>query len=63
MIYTYSSKNELKFKNYFKQLRDDEKPKRPDLYILATSYVGHLKAKASTMIRENDFHQVSEKVT
>ncbi|XP_049790874.1 THO complex subunit 2 isoform X2 [Schistocerca nitens] len=39
------------------KVREEEKNHRQDLFILATSYSGKLKAKAATMIRENDFHQ------
>jgi hypothetical protein len=45
------------------QVREEEKSQRQDLFILATSYSGQLKAKSASMIRENDFHQVSDKVT
>jgi len=45
------------------QVREEEKNQRQDLFILATSYSGQLKAKSASMIRENDFHQVSDKVT
>jgi hypothetical protein len=31
--------------------------------VLASSYIGQLKAKASQMMRESDFHQVSDKPT
>lgn len=46
---------------YF-QVREEEKNQRQDLFTLATSYSGQLKAKSASMIRENDFHQVSDKV-
>lgn len=42
------------------KVKDEEKNQRQDLYILAASYIGQLKAKASQMIRESDFHQVKE---
>jgi THO complex subunit 2 len=45
------------------QVREEEKNQRQDLFILATSYSGQLKAKSASMIRENDFHQVGDKVT
>lgn len=48
--------------NLFK-VRSEEKDKRQDLYILATSYSGQLKAKSAKMIHEKDFHTVSEKVS
>jgi len=44
-------------------VRNEEKDKRQDLYILATSYSGQLKARCSKMIHEKDFHLVSEKVS
>ncbi|XP_059482003.1 THO complex subunit 2 isoform X2 [Neocloeon triangulifer] len=43
------------------KVRNEEKDKRQDLYILATSYSGQLKARSSKMIHEKDFHLVSEK--
>ncbi|CAB3360322.1 Hypothetical predicted protein [Cloeon dipterum] len=43
------------------KVRSEEKDKRQDLYILATSYSGQLKARSSKMIHEKDFHLVSEK--
>ncbi|KAK7790717.1 hypothetical protein R5R35_007956 [Gryllus longicercus] len=45
------------------KVREEEKNKRQDLFILATSYSGQLKAKSATMIRENDFHQVGDKAS
>jgi hypothetical protein len=47
---------------YVFQVREEEKNQRQDLFILATSYSGQLKAKSASMIRESDFHQVSDKV-
>lgn len=43
------------------KVKEDEKNHRQDLYTLATSYIGQLKARASHMIREGDFHIVNEK--
>ncbi|KAG8229795.1 hypothetical protein J437_LFUL005876 [Ladona fulva] len=43
------------------KVREEEKSQRQDLFILATSYSGLLKAKSSSMIKESDFHQVPEK--
>lgn len=40
------------------KVRDEEKNKRQDLFVLASSYVGQLKARASQMIHEEEFHQV-----
>lgn len=39
----------------------DERNQRQDLFVLASSYIGQLKYKASEMIREADFHHVSDK--
>jgi len=38
-------------------VRSEEKDKRQDLFALATSYIGQLKAKWSTLMNEEDFHQ------
>ncbi|GAB0096451.1 THO complex subunit 2 [Sergentomyia squamirostris] len=43
------------------KVRDEEKNQRQDLHILAASYIGQLKSKASQMIKESDFHQVADK--
>ncbi|XP_038107405.1 THO complex subunit 2 isoform X2 [Culex quinquefasciatus] len=43
------------------KVREDEKNKRQDLFVLASSYIGQLKAKSGQMMRESDFHQVAEK--
>jgi hypothetical protein len=59
----YNLKTFLKFIHVCFQVREEEKSQRQDLFILATSYSGQLKAKSASMIRENDFHQVSDKVT
>uniref|UniRef100_A0ABD2WT94 THO complex subunit 2 n=1 Tax=Trichogramma kaykai TaxID=54128 RepID=A0ABD2WT94_9HYME len=45
------------------KVRDEERSKRQDLHVLATSYCGQLKAKAPQMIRETDFHHVNDKAT
>lgn len=37
-----------------------EKNHRQDIYILATSYCGQLKARSSLMMSESEFHHVSE---
>ena len=34
----------------------EEKEQRPDLYVMATSYMGQLKARKATMLKEADFH-------
>lgn len=41
------------------KVKEDEKDKRQDLYAMALSYGGQLKARSSQMIRESEFHQVS----
>lgn len=43
------------------KVREEEKGQRQDLFILATSYIGQLKAKSSSMMREAEFHSVSDK--
>lgn len=45
----------------FLQLRQEEKNNRPDLYILATSYYGQLRANIPSLIRESDFHVMQPK--
>ena len=40
------------------KVQQEEKNQRQDLYILAMSYGGHLKAKAPNMVKDSDFHQV-----
>lgn len=41
------------------KIKEEEKNKRQDLFVLATSYSGQLKARASSIMRESDFHLVS----
>ncbi|XP_055591572.1 THO complex subunit 2 isoform X2 [Uranotaenia lowii] len=43
------------------KVREEEKNQRQDLFVLASSYIGQLKARSGQMMRESDFHQVSEK--
>lgn len=43
------------------RVREEEKNKRPDLFVIASSYIGQLKTKANQMIKETDFHQVPER--
>ncbi|KAK6626298.1 hypothetical protein RUM43_006609 [Polyplax serrata] len=45
------------------KVQQEEKNQRQDLYILAMSYGGHLKAKAPTMVKDSDFHQVISKTS
>jgi len=40
---------------------EQEKDQRKDLYIIATSYKGQLKAKKPGLMKENDFHLVKAK--
>lgn len=40
---------------------EEERNKRQDLFVLASSYSGQLKNKSSDMMKEADFHQVSDK--
>lgn len=40
------------------KVQQEEKNQRQDLYVLAMSYGGHLKAKATMMVKDSDFHQV-----
>jgi THO complex subunit 2 len=42
------------------KVRDEEKTKRQDLHVLASSYLGILKQKHGQLMTEQDFHQVSE---
>lgn len=44
------------------KVRDEEKNQRQDLFTLAISYAGQLKLRAGQMIKEADFHQMTEKV-
>lgn len=46
---------------YVTKVIDEEKNKRQDLFVLARSYIGQLRNKANEMIKEADFHQVTEK--
>lgn len=43
------------------QVIADERNQRQDLFVLASSYIGQLKSKANDMVREADFHIVSDK--
>lgn len=46
---------------YVNKVIEEEKNQRQDLFVLATSYIGQLKSKAVDMMKEADFHQVSDK--
>lgn len=52
------SKTEQVIYKRVEKVRDEEKVKRQDLYVLASSYLGILKQKQGQLILENDFHQV-----
>ncbi|XP_017075431.2 LOW QUALITY PROTEIN: THO complex subunit 2 [Drosophila eugracilis] len=43
------------------KVREEEKTKRPDLYAIASSYIGQLKLKTPHMLKESDFHQMAER--
>lgn len=43
------------------KVREEERHQRQDLFVLASSYIGQLKARSCEMIKEVDFHQVSDK--
>jgi len=40
---------------------EQEKEQRKDLYVIATSYKGQLKARKANFMKESDFHQVKTK--
>lgn len=46
---------------YVLRVIEDEKNKRQDLFVLASSYIGQLKTRANDMMKEADFHQISDK--
>lgn len=46
---------------YVNKVIEEEKNQRQDLFVLATSYIGQLKSKSSEMMKEADFHQMSDK--
>lgn len=46
---------------YVEKVIEDEKNQRQDLFVLASSYIGQLKSRSNDMIKEADFHQVSDK--
>ena len=48
----------VKSTNIPRQVCEDEKEKRQDLYIKARSYQGQLVARKSKMMKEGDFHVV-----
>ena len=43
------------------KLREEEKSKRQDLFVLATSYIGLLKNRSTFAVKEADFHLVNDK--
>jgi THO complex subunit 2 len=54
-------KTEQVIQKRVEKVRDEEKNKRQDLHVLASSYLGILKQKCSQLIPENEFHQFSDK--
>jgi THO complex subunit 2 len=42
------------------KIRDEEKGNRQDLYVLASSYLGILMQKHGRVMKEKDFHLVTE---
>ncbi len=38
----------------------EEKEQRKDLYVMATSYMGQLKSRKPTMMKEHEFHQAKK---
>lgn len=46
---------------YVERVIEAEKNKRQDLFVLASSYIGQLKARSNDMMKEADFHQISDK--
>lgn len=42
------------------KVKDEERNKRQDLFVLASSYLAILKGKASQFMKESDFHQVQQ---
>lgn len=61
--YPVLSKLSQILERYVNTVINEEKNKRQDIFVLAKSYVGQLKNKANEMIKEADFHQVTEKPT
>lgn len=52
------TKTEMIIQKRVEKVRDEEKDKRPDLQVLAASYLGILKQKSAHLIEEKDFHHV-----
>lgn len=46
---------------YVERVIEEEKNKRQDLFVLASSYIGQLKTRSNDMMKEADFHQISDK--
>lgn len=55
------SKLSQTLEKFVNKVIEEEKNQRQDLFVLATSYIGQLKSKAVDMMKEADFHQVSDK--
>ena len=54
-------KTEQVIQKRVEKVRDEEKNKRQDLHVLASSYLGILKQKCSQLIPESEFHQYNDK--
>lgn len=48
---------------YVERVIEEEKNQRQDLFVLASSYIGQLKTRSNDMMKEADFHQISDKPT
>lgn len=46
---------------YVDYVIEEEKNKRQDLFVLASSYIGQLKSRSNDMMKEADFHQIADK--
>lgn len=44
------------------KVKEEEKNQRQDLFVLASSYIAILKLKAPQLMKESDFHQVTDRV-
>jgi len=55
------SRTEQVIQKRVEKVRDEEKNKRQDLHVLASSYLAILKSKSNSLIEEHKFHQVNEK--
>lgn len=46
---------------FVERVIEEERNRRQDLFVLATSYIGQLKTRSNDMMKEADFHQISDK--